>query len=203
MEEARRKELDDKLQKLSELVSSVQSELYDVSELYYEQGNIYNTLNNMALDCNELYHKLNSGLLLEDTVTGKICGENKEFAIGDSVGYMKMNGQIYSGRITELFEGDNESDVVFDIADDRTEKDMGAYHIRRIISWDSYYDFYLKKWNKFVEKLYEQKKSVSLSQQNGLFNLKAINHTTGAEYHRDGLHIKDFDNDLFNKIEEL
>lgn len=200
MEESRKKELYDKLQRLSEMASDICGGLYDFNDLFYEQGEVYNALSNMALDASELASKLNDNTILGDTITCKLEGEDKEIAIDDLIGFIRLNGKICYGGVTKITPGNGTSDVILSIVDTDDPKDVGNFSMRKVMSWHSWCYLNRKGWNKVVDSLVSQKKSVSLSVQNDAFNIMVSDKSSGAVLQKNGLYLKDFNESLFNEM---
>ena len=147
MKEARKQELYDKLQKLSSMANEICCELHEIADLYYEQGDIYNYITHMALDADEMSMKLAGKALLGETFSCKIEGEYKEIAVGDKVGFVKLDGQVGVGIITNIIPGSEPFDLKVEIVNERTKEPEGSYHVNDLIAWRSYYYLERERWN--------------------------------------------------------
>jgi len=185
------------------MASDICGELHDIADHYYEYGDICSQIRGMAIDAEELSSNLGDKMLLSETTTCSLLGEDKEMAVGDLVGVMKLDGTVGICRITEIVPGVNNSDAIIKICDGYTGIPEVNHHIRRIIPWGHWRVFDENNWNKFVNSLVSQKKSVSLSQLNGAFNIKITDDVSGAVYERNGLYLKDIDKKLFDEIKSI
>ena len=203
MEESKKNELYGKLEKLSEMASEICGELHGIADHYYEYGDICSQIRGMAIDADELSSKLGDKTLLSETTTCSLLGEDEEMAVGDLVGVMKLDGVVGLYRITEITPGTNNDDAIIGIRDGYTGIPEVNHHIKRIIPWGHWRVFDENNWNKFVSSLVSQKKSVSLSQLNGAFNIKITDDVSGAVYERNGLYLKDINKSLIEDLKGL
>ena len=60
-----------------------------------------------------------------------------------------------------------------------------------------------RKMELVVKSLKDEGKEVALSRIAGGFSLTVTNNYTGATYSRNNLHLKDFDDNLFNKMRNV
>ena len=203
MKEARKQELYNKLKELSSMANEICCELHEIADLYYEQGDTYNYITHMALDADELSMKLACKVLLEETFSCKIEGEYKEIAVGDEVGFVKPDGQVGVGVITNIIPGSEPFDLKVEIANERTKEFEGSYHVGDLITWSSYYYLERERWNWLVKSLKDEGKKVTLLRIAVGFHLSVFNDNTGAVYSKNNLHLKDFDDNLFNEMRNV
>lgn len=203
MEATKKKELYGKLQQLSDMAHKIIIGLYDIAEHYYDDGDICNQLNSMAMDAGELCAKLGDNAILSETTACMVCGEEKEIAIGDLIGVIRHDGTVGSGSIHTIVSGNDETDVIIGIISESTHNFEGSYRANRIVPWLTWYNLCNKGWNKFVKSLASQKKSVSLSQRNGAFSIRVTDDVTGALYERNGLYLKDINLELIDEIKNV
>jgi len=203
MEAAKKNELYAKLQELSEMASDICGELHGIADRYYEYGDICSQIRGMAIDADELSSKLGDKTLLSETTTCSLLDEDTEMAAGDLVGVMKLNGTVGLCSVNEMIPGAGKADVVICVHNAYTGRLESNYHIRRIIPWSHWRAFDENDWNKFVVSLVSQKKSVSLSQLNGAFNIRVTDDVSGAVYERNGLYLKDINKSLIEDLKGL
>lgn len=200
MEKSRKEEIYQTLQKLSELANDICLELHDLVDIYYDHGDVCNKLKNLAIDADALSMSLEDNELLSDTTSCFLQGKVLEIGNGDPIGFINIDGTVDVGYVIDISSDSNPADVILSISKKEGGNLFSKRHISKVIDWLHWMRFEQCYWNKMVESLANQKKSVSLSLQNDTFNIKVFDDELNVLFERDNLYFRDLNKNLINEL---
>lgn len=200
MEKSRKEEIYQKLQKLSKLANDICNELYDLTDMYYVHGNVCSKIKGLAIGADELSMNLEDNELLSDTTSCFLQGEVLEIGKDDPIGFINIDGTVSVGYVIDISSDSNPADVILSISKREGGNLFSKRHISKVMDWLHWRRFEQCDWNKAVEFLANQKKSVSLSLQNDTFSIKVFDDELNVLFERDNLYFRDLNENLINEL---
>ena len=199
MEKSKKEDLYRKLHKLADMANDISFQLHGIADMYYEENRLYHIYKSLAIDADELSNSLFNNEL-PDTTTCKLHGEDIEMEVGDRIGFINIDGTVDDGYVTHINPASAPSDTVLFISRKKGGELFCKCHISKVMSLSLKRHFSSRGWNKIVENLFNQKKTVYLSLQNDSFGIKVTDDKSEVLFEVDGLYLKDFNMNLINEL---
>lgn len=201
MDEKKMIKLCSKVEELSEAARSMSNELRAIADEFYKYGAMYDKLSGLAMDMDEMSMTLdNKDLLSVKTITCHILGRETEISEGDLIRYVTENGKLSEGYVAASFLIQSDRKDFICMSDMEHGKANKCCRLNQVVNYDCYYKLSQNNWNKIVENLASQKKSVSLSVQNYILDIKVRGQDGDMILELENMPLCDMTREVFEKI---
>lgn len=161
MKQEELKQIQQMLDDVYNRIVSAADDISYIADKYYEFSHVRDQLMNFMFDLENVAQNLYDSSHIPESITISVCGEEKEYCVGDKIGYIASDSHVYSSTIAPATSS-NPNKVAIedcDITSGILPIEVDADNLVCFYDAESFRNF---RWNFYVNLLCSQNKVVSL-----------------------------------------